>query len=139
MPNGGRKANKIKKVRPVAPGSTLAVVDMGSNSFRLEIGRIEGNQIFPLDTWRETLRMGAALDHRGELGRDAQRRALACLARFAERLRGVHPSAVRVLATNVFRVARNAAPFLRKAEAALGFPIDVISGQEEARLIYAGV
>jgi len=118
---------------------TLAVVDMGSNSFRLEIGRVEGSQIFPLDTWRETLRMGAGLDARGRLTPDAQRRAIACLARFAERLRGLHPSSVRAIATNAFRVASNAGPFLRKAEATLGFPIDVISGQEEARLIYAGV
>ena len=112
---------------------------MGSNSFRLEVGRVEGNQIFPLDTWRESLRMGAGLDDRGRLTSDAQRRALACLARFAERLRGLHPSAVRALATNVFRVAKNADAFLRRAEATLGFPIDVITGQEEARLIYAGV
>src|SRR5215468_5976113 len=86
-----------------SPG-TLAVVDMGSNSFRLEIGRVEGDQIFRLDTWRETLRIGAGIDERGRLTDEAQRAALACLARFAERLRGLHPSAVRAVATNTFRV-----------------------------------
>jgi exopolyphosphatase/guanosine-5'-triphosphate,3'-diphosphate pyrophosphatase len=116
----------------------LAVVDMGSNSFRLEVGRVEGDQIFRLDTWRETLRVGAAIDARGHLTMPARRAALACLARFAERLRGLHPSAVRAVATNTFRVAANAAAFLPQAEAALGFPIDVISGHEEARLIYLG-
>ena len=127
--------------REPAPPSptTLAVVDMGSNSFRLELGRVEGDQIFRLDTWRETLRIGAAIDAKGRNLAPARRAALGCLARFAERLRGLHPSAVRAVATNTFRVARNAAQFLRQAEAALGFPIDVISGHEEARLIYLGV
>jgi exopolyphosphatase/guanosine-5'-triphosphate,3'-diphosphate pyrophosphatase len=112
---------------------------MGSNSFRLEVGRVEGDQIFRLDTWRETLRIGAGIDERGRLTGDAQRAALACLARFAERLRGLHPSAVRAVATNTFRVAKNAATFMPRAERALGFPIDIITGHEEARLIYNGV
>jgi exopolyphosphatase/guanosine-5'-triphosphate,3'-diphosphate pyrophosphatase len=121
------------------PPKTLAVVDMGSNSFRLELGRVEGDQIFRLDTWRETLRIGAELDAQGRIKAQARREALACLARFGERLRGLHPSAVRAVATNVFRVAANAHRFLPDAEAKLGFPIDVISGHEEARLIYIGV
>jgi exopolyphosphatase/guanosine-5'-triphosphate,3'-diphosphate pyrophosphatase len=118
---------------------TLAVVDLGSNSFRLEVGRVEGDQIFRLDTWRETIRFGAGLDGKGNLTAKAQRDALACLARFAERLAGLHPSAVRAVATNTFRVAHNAHEFLPKAVAALGFPIDVIGGHEEARLIWLGV
>ena len=128
--------------RPVpAPASpaTLAVVDLGSNSFRLEIGRVEGDQIFRLDTWRETLRIGAGMDDQGRLTPQARRAALACLARFRERLSGLHPSAVRAVATNTFRIAKNAATFLPHAEAALGFPIDIIAGLEEARLIYLGV
>ncbi len=118
---------------------TLAVVDLGSNSFRLEIGRVEGTQIFSLDTWRETIRLGAGIDANGNLTLAARKAALACLARFRERLSGLHPSAVRAVATNTFRVARNAGSFLPQAEAALGFPIDVIGGHEEARLIYLGV
>jgi exopolyphosphatase/guanosine-5'-triphosphate,3'-diphosphate pyrophosphatase len=125
--------------RPAPSPGTLAVVDMGSNSFRLEVGRVEGDQIFRLDTWRETLRVGAGIDAGGRLTRDAQRAALACLARFAERLRGLHPSAVRAVATNTFRVATNAPTFLPQAERTLGFPIDIITGAEEARLIYNGV
>ena len=117
----------------------LAVVDMGSNSFRLEIGRIEGGQIYRLDTQRETLRIGAAIDPRGLLTAQARRAALACLARFAERLAGFEASNVRAVATNAFRVARNAPAFLGEAERTLGFSIDVISGHEEARLIYLGV
>ncbi len=118
---------------------TLAVVDLGSNSFRLEIGRVEGDQIFRLDTWRETIRFGAGMDSRGRLTQAARATALACLARFRERLSGLHPSAVRAVATNTFRVATNAATFHPQAEAALGFRIDVIGGHEEARLIYLGV
>ena len=118
---------------------TLAVVDLGSNSFRLEIGRVEGDQIFRLDTWRETIRFGAGMDARGNLTLAARKAALACLARFRERLSGLHPSAVRAVGTNTFRVARNAPTFLAQAQAALGFPIDIIGGHEEARLIYLGV
>ena len=121
------------------PPTTLAVVDLGSNSFRLEMGRVEGDQVYQLDTWRETLRLGAGLDAKGRLKPAAMQAALACLARFRERLSGLQPSAVRVVATNTFRVARNAREFLVRAERAIGFPIDVISGHEEARLTYFGV
>ena len=117
----------------------LAVVDLGSNSFRLEIGRVEGGQIYQLDTWRETLRIGAGLDASGRLKPAAMEAALACLARFRERLSGLHPSAVRVVATNTFRVATNAREFQARAERAIGFPIDVISGHEEGRLTFLGV
>jgi exopolyphosphatase/guanosine-5'-triphosphate,3'-diphosphate pyrophosphatase len=118
---------------------TLAVVDLGANSFRLEIGRVEGDQIYRQDTWRETLRFGAGIDRDGRIKPAAMKVALACLARFRERLSGVHPSAVRAVATSAFRVAANAREFLPKAERALGSRIDVISGHEEARLIYLGV
>ena len=121
------------------PAALLAVVDLGSNSFRLEIGRVEGDQIYRLDTWRETLRFGAGLDPEGRIRSSAMKAALECLARFRERLAGLHPSAVRAVATNTFRVATNAREFLPQAERALGFPIDVIGGHEEARLIYLGV
>ena len=121
------------------PPTTLAVVDLGSNSFRLQIGRVEGDQVYQLDTWRETLRMGAGLDAKGRLKSAAMQTALECLARFRERLSGLHPSAVRVVATNTFRVAKNAREFLARAERTIGFPIDVISGHEEARLTYFGV
>jgi exopolyphosphatase / guanosine-5'-triphosphate,3'-diphosphate pyrophosphatase len=132
------KANLNPRKPPAAP-TTLAVVDLGSNSFRLEVGRVEGDQIFRLDTWRETIRIGAGMDENGRLITAARRAALACLTRFRERLSGLHPSAVRAVATNTFRVATNAATFLPQAEAALGFPIDIIAGHEEARLIYLGV
>jgi len=118
---------------------TLAAVDLGSNSFRLEIGRVQGSQIYPLDTWKDTVRFGAGLDADGNIKPESQARALAALARFGERLRGWPSNAVRAVATNTLRVARNAGAFLPEAEKTLGFPIEIVSGREEARLIYLGV
>jgi exopolyphosphatase/guanosine-5'-triphosphate,3'-diphosphate pyrophosphatase len=118
---------------------TLAAVDLGSNSFRLQVGRVVGNQIYELDSLKETVRLAAGLDHKKNLTEACQENALATLKRFGERLRGFSPEAVRAVGTNTLRMAKNAASFLGKAEAALGFPIEVIAGREEARLIYIGV
>lgn len=117
----------------------VAAVDMGSNSFRLQVGRIVGNQIYPLDGLKETVRLAAGLSPDKRLDEASQQRGLDALARFGERLRGFAPDAVRAVATNTLRVAKNAPEFLHRGEAALGFPIEVIAGREEARLIYLGV
>ncbi len=117
----------------------IAAVDLGSNSFRLQVGRIVGNQIYPLDSLKEPVRLAAGLTAERMLDGPSQLRALEALSRFGERLRGFLPGAVRVVATNTFRVAKNGPQFLIQAEAALGFPIEVIAGREEARLIYLGV
>jgi exopolyphosphatase/guanosine-5'-triphosphate,3'-diphosphate pyrophosphatase len=119
--------------------STLAAVDLGSNSFRLQVARVVGKQIYPLDSLREMVRLAAGLTADKRLDEDSQARALECLKRFAERLRGFPPHAVRAVGTNSLRVAKNASAFLKQAEAAIGFPIEVIAGREEARLIYLGV
>ena len=119
--------------------STLAAVDLGSNSFHCQVARIVGEQVYPLDSLREPVRLGAGLGKDKRLDEAAQERALACLKRFGERLRGFDRHAVRAIGTNTLRVAKNAAAFLRKAETALGFPIEVVAGREEARLIYLGV
>jgi len=119
--------------------TTLAAIDLGSNSFRLEVARIVDDQIYPLDSLKETIRLAGGLTPQKYLDEAAQHRALACLQCFGERLRGFPPHAVRAVGTNTLRVAKNAAAFLEKAEALLGFPIDIITGREEARLIYLGV
>jgi exopolyphosphatase/guanosine-5'-triphosphate,3'-diphosphate pyrophosphatase len=116
----------------------IAAVDLGSNSFRLQIGRVIDDQIYPLDSLKESVRLASGLSAEKLLDADAQQRALAALHRLGERLRGFAPESVRVVATNTLRVARNAAAFLPLAEKALGFPIDIIGGREEARLIYIG-
>ena len=117
----------------------LAAIDMGSNSFRLEIARLEGHQYKRQQYLKETVRLGGGLDVDGLLSEDAMQRGLACLARFATALQGLAPERVRAVATQTLREARNRDEFLARAEKALGFPIEVISGREEARLIYAGV
>jgi len=119
--------------------STLGAVDLGSNSFHLVIGRVVDDQIYPLDSLKETVRLGTGLTAERTLDTDAQERALKALKRFSERLAGMPKEAVRVVGTNALRVAKNAGPFLRQAEQVLGFPIEVIPGREEARLIYVGV
>ena len=119
--------------------STLAAVDLGSNSFHLQVARVVDKQLYPLDSLKEMVRLAAGLTADKILDDASQMRALDCLRRFGERLRGFPTHAVRVVGTNSLRVAKNAAQFLRKAEAELGFPIEVIAGHEEARLIYLGV
>ncbi|HSH06464.1 MAG TPA: exopolyphosphatase [Burkholderiales bacterium] len=118
---------------------TLAAVDLGSNSFHLQIGRVVDGQIYPLDVLREVVRIGAGLTADKRIDRATQARALEALRRFSERLKGFPRPAVRAVGTNTLRVAKNAPAFLREAREALGFPIEVIAGREEARLIYIGV
>src|SRR5512134_1060861 len=118
---------------------TLAAVDLGSNSFHLQIGLVVDGQIYPLDSVREVVRLGAGLTAEKRIDRATQAAAPEAIAKDAERLRGFPRAAVRAVGTNALRVAKNAPQFLREARATLGFPIEVISGREEARLIYLGV
>jgi exopolyphosphatase/guanosine-5'-triphosphate,3'-diphosphate pyrophosphatase len=117
---------------------TVAAVDLGSNSFRLQVGRVVDDQIYPLDSLKEPVRLASGLTEDKLLDAPAQERALSALRRFGERLRGLDRGAVRAVATNTLRVAKNVGEFLPHAEEALGFPIEVIAGREEARLIYIG-
>ena len=126
-------------VRRAAGTQTVAAVDLGSNSFHMIVARVVHGQLHVMDRLQETVRLGAGLDERGHLSKDAQRRALDCLERFGERLRDMHAGTMRAVGTNTLRRARNAQKFLRRARLALGHPIEVISGREEARLIYQGV
>lgn len=119
--------------------AALAAVDMGSNSFRLEVGSLQQGRYRRVDDLRETVRLGAGLNADGVLSEEAIERGLACLHRFAARLSGFAPAQVRAVATQTLRQAHNRDSFLLPAQAVLGIPIEVISGQEEARLIYAGV
>jgi len=118
---------------------TIAAVDLGSNSFRLQVSRVVDEQIYAVDSLREPVRLAAGLQPSGELDEAAQERAVAALKQFAQRLQGFAPTAVRAVGTNTLRAARNAAQVLPRFEAALGFPIEIVAGREEARLIYIGV
>jgi exopolyphosphatase/guanosine-5'-triphosphate,3'-diphosphate pyrophosphatase len=117
----------------------LAAVDLGSNSFRLQVARVENDQLYMLDGLREAVRLASGITLEKRLDQPSQQRAIECLQRFGERLRDLPREAVRAVGTNSLRVAKNAPEFLKLAEKALGFPIEVIAGREEARLIYLGV
>ncbi len=121
-------------------GKTLAAIDLGSNSFHLIIVRVDtDNHVQIVDRIKEMVRLGDGLGPRRHLRKSAQQRALACLARFAQRIRNIDRHNIKVVGTNTLRMATNAAEFIRKAELVLGARIEIISGMEEARLVYLGV
>ena len=120
-------------------GTRLAAVDLGSNSFRLEIGQVDHGQIHRTEYLKETVRQGNGLDSARNLTPEAMQRGWDALARFGERLSGFKGSQGRAVASQTLREARNRDEFLLRARTVLGFGIDVISGHEEARLIYQGV
>jgi exopolyphosphatase / guanosine-5'-triphosphate,3'-diphosphate pyrophosphatase len=117
----------------------LAAVDLGSNSFHMVVARYSHGQLVILDRLREMVRLAAGLSDSGRLDDAAAERALRCLERFGQRLRAMQANSVRVVGTNALRQAKRKRWFLERARAALGHPIEIISGLEEARLIYSGV
>ena len=117
----------------------FAAIDLGSNSYRLEIGRLENGHLRRVEYIKETVRQGSGLDADRNLTEEAMQRGWACLARFGERIAGFRAANVRAVATQTLREARNRDVFLMQARKILGFPIEVIAGREEARLIYLGV
>jgi exopolyphosphatase / guanosine-5'-triphosphate,3'-diphosphate pyrophosphatase len=121
-----------------APRS-VAAVDLGSNSFHMVVAQVKEGHVHVVDRLKERVSLAAGLDDDGNLTLAAQRRAMACLARFAQRLRDMPPKNVRAVGTSALRQAKNAGDFLRRAERQLGHAIEVVPGREEARLIYLGV
>ena len=119
--------------------STIAAVDLGSNSFRLQVARVVDDQVYAVDSLREPVRLAAGLSPAGELDEAAQQRAVTALEQFSQRLRDFPSAAVRAVGTNTLRAARNSPEVLPRLEQALGFPIEIVAGREEARLIYVGV
>jgi exopolyphosphatase/guanosine-5'-triphosphate,3'-diphosphate pyrophosphatase len=117
----------------------LAAIDMGSNSFHMVVARLVHGEIRTVEKMGEKVQLGAGLDQYNRLTEAAQQRALECLSRFAQRLQGMPAAGVQIVGTNALRVARNAHEFIARAEDVLGYPVEVIAGREEARLIYLGV
>lgn len=128
-----------ERAREADSAAMLAAVDLGSNSFHLIVVRTEQDTFQVVDRMREMVQLGAGLDADNRLSVEARERALQCLERFGQRLRNLPRSRVRVVGTNTLRKARDTGDFLRQAERALGHPIEIVSGIEEARLIYLGV
>ncbi len=116
----------------------LAAVDLGSNSFRVEIGQVHGERIVTQSCWKETVRLAGGVDSAGALTPEIQEKALGALARFRERLADMPADRVRAVGTQTMRSAANSQEFLKRAEAALGYEIDILSGHEEARLVFKG-
>jgi exopolyphosphatase/guanosine-5'-triphosphate,3'-diphosphate pyrophosphatase len=129
----------VARRAPKSVPDVLAAVDLGSNSFHMVVARYTHGQLVILDRLREMVRLGAGLEPDGRLNKDVATRALACLERFGQRLRDMRPDSVRVVGTNVFRRAKRAQAFVERAREAIGHPIEIVSGIEEARLIYSGV
>ncbi len=117
----------------------VAAVDLGSNSFHMIVGELRHGQLAVIDRIKETVRLSEGLDEQGSLTEAARQRALECLSRFGQRLQDMHASSVRTAGTSALRRASNSDAFRKDAERALGHPIEVISGIEEARLIFKGV
>jgi len=118
--------------------SVIAAVDLGSNSFHMVVAQDQHGQLKVVDRLREMVRLGAGLNASGKLSKESKERAIECLQRFGQRLQEMHADSVRVVGTNTLRVAKNSKEFIKRAEEALGHPIQIISGVEEARLIYQG-
>ncbi len=125
--------------RPQRVPDVLAAVDLGSNSFHLVVAQYRNGQIVVIDRLREPVQLAAGLDEEGRLDKDAVARALACLKRFGQRISDMRADTVRVAGTSALRRTRRKEAFLERARDALGHPVQIISGREEARLIYAGV
>lgn len=124
---------------PPADPEVVAAADLGSNSFHLVVAEVRGGQLVFVDRQKEFVRLAAGLDERKRLTPEATARALDCLGRFGERVRSFPPGTVRVVGTNTLRQARNALDLLEAAQRSLGHPVEIVSGLEEARLIYLGV
>ncbi|MES1950795.1 exopolyphosphatase [Salinisphaera sp. S4-8] len=132
--------NRNRETGDAAPGpQTVAAVDLGSNSFHMIVVRDDGGKLHVVDRLKESVRLAGGLSADRRLDPDAAARALACLERFGQRLQGIPAGHVRAVGTNTLRRARDSDAFLAEASAALGHPVEVIYGAEEARLIYGGV
>jgi exopolyphosphatase/guanosine-5'-triphosphate,3'-diphosphate pyrophosphatase len=126
-------------MKPDPQLETYAAVDLGSNSFHMLVARREHGELRVLDRIREMVRLGGGLDSDGNLDPEVRQRALACLSRFGQRLRGIPAENLRAVGTQTFRRLKNADEFLLEVENALQCPVDIIAGREEARLVYLGV
>ena len=118
---------------------TIAAVDLGSNSFHMIVANVTDNNFQVIDRLKDMVQLSAGLDKSKQLTPEAEERALTCLNRFGQRLRALPPGSVRAVGTSALRQLRDSRGFLHQAELALGHPIEIIAGREEARLVYLGV
>lgn len=119
--------------------SLIAAIDLGSNSFHMVVAKAHQGEIRILERLGEKVQLAAGIDEARQLSEEAIQRGLDCLKRFAQLINGMPLGSVRIVGTNALREARNRNVFIQRAEKILGHPVEVISGREEARLIYLGV
>ena len=117
----------------------IAAIDLGSNSFHMVLAKADHGELRILERLGDKVQLAAGIDEQRLLNEEAMQRGLDCLRRFAQLTSSLPEGAVRVVGTNALREARNRGEFIRRAEEVLGHPVEVISGREEARLIYLGV
>src|ERR1700746_1463837 len=134
-----RTSPQASRSSPRSVPDVLAAVDLGSHRFHTIVARYSHGQLVVIDRLREMVRLASGVEENGRIDKEVAARALACLQRFGQRLRDMHADSVRVVGTNALRVAHRKQAFLERAREALGHPIEIIGGMEEARLIYAGV
>ncbi|MBD2837160.1 exopolyphosphatase [Pseudomonas sp. JM0905a] len=125
--------------KPAEIPSLIAAIDLGSNSFHMVVAKVDHGEIRILERLGDKVQLAAGLDEERNLSEESMLRGLECLRRFAQMIAGLPEGAVRIVGTNALREAHNRAEFIRRAEEVLGHPVEVISGREEARLIYLGV
>ena len=106
----------------------VAAIDLGSNSFHMIVARLSNGQVQVHDRLREMVQLAGGLDDRNRLSEESQRRALACLARFGQRLRHIPADQIRIVGTNPLRQARNSAEFVARAEQLLGHKVEIVAG-----------
>jgi exopolyphosphatase/guanosine-5'-triphosphate,3'-diphosphate pyrophosphatase len=117
---------------------TLAAIDLGSNSFHMLVARANHNEMRPIEAFGERVQLALGMK-KNCLSLEAVARGLSCLSRFRQALDTLQPDLVRVVGTNALRAAKNAGEFIHPAEVLIGHPVEIISGREEARLVYLGV
>lgn len=122
-----------------AAAEIYAAVDLGSNSFHMIVASYSNRRLQIIDRIKKMIQLASGLDANGRLSEASMRRALDCLEEFGQRIRHIPRGNVRVVGTNTLRQAKNGEPFIRRGQKALGHPIEIIAGLEEARLIYLGV
>lgn len=130
--------NQQDKYGSKTEGMTLAAIDLGSNSFHMVIARASHNEMRPIEAFAERVQLASEME-KNNLCLDAIARGLSCLSRFRQALDTLKPDMVRVVGTNALRAAKNSGEFIHPAEVLLGYPVEIISGREEARLVYLGV
>ncbi|MBT8765855.1 exopolyphosphatase [Metapseudomonas boanensis] len=124
---------------PAETPSLIAAIDLGSNSFHMVLAKVDHGEIRILERLGDKVQLAAGLDEERNLSEEAIQRGLDCLRRFAQLIIGLPEGSVRIVGTNALREAVNRSEFIRRAEEIVGHPVEVISGREEARLIYLGV